>query len=171
MRDVLENILNTLEHSVPERSMRWMNLENLHITLQFLEKVWPEDVNPLIKRVRTELKNTSVFELQINQLEWFPEPKHPKILSLAVGPQEILKALSDSIGYAISSLNYSVESRPYRGHMSIGRLSQHRSQHPLLPQIKVPIIPAILIDEIFLIESKPGNGKNSYYPLAQFNLS
>lgn len=171
MHHFLKNILNTLKQSDPQHSIRWINTENLHITLQFLEKLRPEDVNPLIKQVQSELKNKSVFQLEFNQLEWFPGPSHPKILSLSVGPQDLLKALSDTIGQAISTLNYTVESRPYRGHMSIGRLIQHRPQHTLLPQIKVPIIPPVVIDEFFLIESKPDNGKNSYSPLAQFNLT
>ena len=171
MLALLENILNILKRSAPEHSIRWINRENLHITLQFLKKIEPEDVNPLIEQVRTELKNTRAFQLELHHLEWFPEPRDPKILSLAVGPQDILRTLSATIGHAINALNYPVESRPFRGHMSIGRLPYRRPQSASLSTIKLPVIPPAFINELYLIESKPNNGPTSYYPLAQFNLS
>jgi len=167
----LENLLKTLKRSAPEHSIRWINSENLHITLQFLKKIAPEDVNPLIEQVHTELKNTRAFQLELQHLEWFPEPKHPKILSLAVGPQDILTTLSATIGHAINALNYPVESRPFRGHMSIARLPYRRQQSELLATIKLPTIPSAFINKVYLIESKPSNGRTSYFPLAQFNLS
>ncbi|MCL9684953.1 RNA 2',3'-cyclic phosphodiesterase [Legionella maioricensis] len=171
MHDPLENILKTLKHATPEHSIKWINIKNLHITLQFLKKVQTEDVNPLIEQVRAELKNTKSFQLELNHLEWFPGPRHPKILSLAVGPQDILAALSATIARAITALNYPVELRPFRGHISIGRVPHRRPQPTLLTTIKLPALPPVFINELYLIESKPDNGRTSYLPLAQFSLS
>ena len=147
-------------------------MEKLHVTLQFLKGIQPEHVTSLIEQVRLELKDTPAFQLEFGGLEWFPTPEHPKILSLAVGPQHSLMSLSVAIGHAISTLNYPVESHPFRGHMSLGRLLHYRSQQTaLLQQIKLPPIPPIAINELYLIESRPGKKGNDYHPLAQLALN
>lgn len=171
MSDLLSSVLESLRQSSPEHFIRWAHVENLHITLQFLKNIQPEHVIPLIEKVQIELKNTPTFQLEFHGLEWFPAPDHPKILSLAVGPQNSLTPLSATIGHAISALNYPVESRPFRAHMSIGRLLNNSSkQKVLLNQIKLPTIPPITINELYLVESKSSKGESNYSSLAKFNL-
>jgi 2'-5' RNA ligase len=172
MSDLMSNVLESLKQFTPEHVIKWSRVENLHITLQFLKSIQPEHVVPLIEKVRIELKNTPTFQLEFHGLEWFPTPEHPKILSLAVGSKDILIPLSATIGHAISAFNYPVESRPFRGHMSIGRLLNYSSkQKALLNQIKLPIIPSIPINELYLIESKSSKGGSNYCPLAKFDLT
>ena len=168
LSDLLSSDLESSKQSFPKNFIRWVPIEKWHITLQFLKSIQPEHITPLIERVRMELKNTPALVLEFGDLEWFPTPKHPKILSLEVGPQNILMPLSAAIGHAISALDYPVESKAFRGHMSLGRLLSHQSQkETLLPQIKLP---QIQINEIYLIESKTGKKGTDYYPLAQVGL-
>lgn len=172
LSDCLSSVLESSKQSFPKNLIRWVQIEKLHITLQFLKCIKPEHLTPLIEQVRLELKNIPAFQLEFGGLEWFPTPKHPKILSLAVGPQNILTSLSAAIGHAISALNYPVESRPFQGHMSLGRLLHHRSQQEaLLPEIKLPFIPPIPIRELYLLESKSNKEGTDYYPLAQLTLN
>ena len=171
MNPLLITILESLKQSLPEHWIRWTHVDNVHITLQFLKSIQSQDVPPLIERVHSELKNTPKFQLDFHGLEWFPSVEHPKILSLAVGPKDILKNLSAIIGHAISALNYPVESRPFRGHMSLGRLPKFNLQQKnLLDEIRIPVIPPIFISELYLMESKPSKGGINYHPLAQLNL-
>ncbi|MBA2652608.1 MAG: RNA 2',3'-cyclic phosphodiesterase [Tatlockia sp.] len=169
--DGLTSVLESSKQSLPQNLLRWVHPQKLHITLQFLKNIQPKDLTPLIEKVRLELKKTPPFQLEFGGLEWFPTAKHPSILSLAVGQEACLMPLSAAIGCAISALNYPVESRPFRGHMSLGRVLHHHSlEVELLQQIKLEFIPPILIDEIYLIESKPSKEGREYYPLARIAL-
>lgn len=172
LSNLLSSVLESSKQSLPKNLIRWVHIDKLHITLQFLKNIQPEHVTPLIERVRLELQNIPSFQLVLGGLEWFPTSKHPKILSLVVGPHNILRPLSDAIGHAIDALNYPVEPQPFRGHMSLGRLLHYRSQQVMfLERIKLPFIPPIPINEIYLIESKSGKQGTDYYPLVQLALN
>ncbi len=75
------------------------------------------------------------------------------------------------MGQAISALNYPVETRPFRGHMSLGRLLYSRTPIASISRIKLSDIQPVVINDVYLIESQLGKGKTVYSPLAQFNLS
>jgi len=170
MHALLSDIIESIRHSIPKHLIRWTQVEKIHSTLQFINSIKAEHIAPLIEKARMELKNTPSFQLEFQGLEWFPSPEHPKILSLAVGPHDILMPLSTTLANAISSLNYPIESRPFRGHMTLGRLPYYRMHHELLSKIKVPVIPPVRINKLYLIESKPEKGRTNYLPLAQFRL-
>lgn len=168
---LLSSVIESSKQSLPKNLIKWIQIEKLHITLQFLKSIQPEHVTTLIELVRHEIQKTPAFQLELGDLEWFPTPERPKVLSLKVGPPNILMALSSAIGHAISTLNYPVETMPFRGHMSLGRLIHSRSQPAaFLQQIKLPFIPPVLINELYLIESKFCPQGNEYHPLAQITL-
>lgn len=171
MHAQLTSIIELLKQSIPENSLNWTKIENLHITLQFLSAIQSRDLSSLNKNVAKELKNVASFELEFGDLEWFPMPGQAKILSLDVGPQTVLSELSAKIACAITPLNYPVETRPFRGHMTLGRLFKDKVQQSVpLSQITLPAIPAITIKELYLVESKLGNQGSNYQLLEQFNL-
>ena len=171
IRELLFNHIEQLKISTQPNHFKWVKVESLHITLQFLGHIEPEHLPTLIEKVRAEFINTPAFQLEWGSLEWFPTTKHPKILSMSVGPHDVLTKLSSQIGQAIRSLNYPVESRPFRGHLSLGRLDKSGLQSKTaLEQIQLPIIPITTITEIDLMESKPNEKGSQYSSLTQFKL-
>ena len=167
------HLLKVLKKLKPEcpANIRWVDPKNIHITLQFLSQLLIEDVKPLSDKVREELKNIPHFQLTIGPLEWFPSPKHPKVLSLVVEPQEILLQLANSIAQAVDAFHYPMESRTFRAHMTIGRVQYDKHKKSLLSHIELDAIPPIFIDKIHLMESKLGKEKMDYFPLTQFDLN
>ncbi|WP_040536615.1 RNA 2',3'-cyclic phosphodiesterase [Legionella drancourtii] len=167
----LANLLHTLNFVFPEQSLKWIKVENLHITLQFLSCIQQDQIAFLVNSAQTALKETPAFQLEFGAVEWFPSLTNPKLLSLDVGPHNILKTISVTIGQALSSLNYPMEGRPFRGHMSMGKNLQKLPSYDLLTQIKTPIIPSVLINKIHLMESRVSHDGRSYHSLAEFNLT
>lgn len=172
IQENLSVILAELKQSVPHHFTRWIDIEHLHITLQFLKSTQSEQVPDIINSMQILLKETPAFQLELGSLEWFPSIAHPKIISLAVGPQEVLTTLSTAIGIELKALNIPIETRAFKGHMTLGRLSPHHNlqKELILDHIKIPPVPPVLIDELFYFESKPARGSN-YIPLARFELS
>ncbi|CEG57741.1 RNA 2',3'-cyclic phosphodiesterase [Legionella fallonii] len=171
MQHSLAGLLKTLAFADPQHFIKWIDVDKLHITLQFIKSIQLEDVERLIKQVKTTLKSNAAFQLEFGQLEWFPEPRHPRVISLRVSPQESLKTLALTLAQVISALNYPVETRPFRGHLSLGRLTHSRSQIASLSRIKLSDIQPVVINEFYLMESKLEKGKTVYTSLAQFHLT
>ncbi|HHF7375886.1 RNA 2',3'-cyclic phosphodiesterase [Legionella bozemanae] len=167
----LARSLKTLQNTILSDYIRWVHVEKMHITLQFLGNLPQEQLILLIENVQVAIKNILSFQLQFGHLEWFPTLRHPKILSLSVLPQADLAMLSKVIGHTAVDLNIPVETRIFRGHLTMGRLVRHRIPHELLETIKVQVIPPIMVNKIHLIESRSEKDGQNYYPLAEFKLA
>lgn len=169
-QQLLAEILASAQRCIPAAAVHWMPKENLHITLQFMPEVHLNDLPQLIENVRSSLTNTPSFYLELKGMEFFPTPTHPRIISLAVGPSDCLTQLSTAVGQGIKASNYPVETRAFRGHLTLGRLRRvHQSFS--LEQIKIPLIPRIWINEICLFESRSGKEHSNYIPLAHLELN
>ncbi|MFA6302908.1 MAG: RNA 2',3'-cyclic phosphodiesterase [Legionella sp.] len=166
----LSKIVRNISQVIPEHHLRLSKTEHLHSTLQFIAHVRLQDIKPLSEQVADALKNIPAFELELGALEWFPNSCHPKILSLQVGPYEILKNLSDTLGQVLSRFNYPLEARPFRPHLTLARLKNVDSSAVQLEKIPLVAMHPALISEVHLMESKPDNGTTYYKSLAKFSL-
>ncbi|MCE0721634.1 MULTISPECIES: RNA 2',3'-cyclic phosphodiesterase [Legionella] len=167
----LSRSLKTLQNTLLSDYIRWVHVEKMHITVQFLGNLPQEQLILLSENVQAAIKNILPFQLQFGHLEWFPSLRHPKILSLTVQSQADLAMLSQVIGNTSITLDIPVETRPFRGHLTLGRLIRHRVPYELLETIKGPAIPPIMVNKIHLIESRSEKGRQNYYPLAEFKLA
>lgn len=171
LRNTLKQVLSILESHVPKHAVRWIHLANLHITLQFVGNVHYEHLPELVKNVNQELATFKAFSLEINNLIFFPTQKHPQVIALEVGPSTILAELAHKIGLGIKATNYPVETRPFRGHLSLGRLKSNRKQPYTLDKIELPQFKTQLISEICLFASKATHEGQIYEPLSYCYLS
>lgn len=149
----ITHIMAQLQAHHKRKSIRWCQPQQLHITLQFLAAVKHEHLAALIKNVRAEIEMFLPFELELSELELFPTRYHPRIISLNMNPQEILKDLAQRIGRGILSTGYEVETRPFRGHLTLARLNRVDKQFKLA-EIKFSKIEKISVKEVVLYRSE-----------------
>ena len=168
-QQAIKPVLKSLQQMIPAETVRWTPVQNLHITLQFLQRVEYIHLTQLIEKVRIELETIKPLQLELGDLELLPTANHPRVLSLQVGPPESLASLVRAIGLGIKATNYPVEERPFRGHMTLGRLSKVLSP-PSLAELNFAPFSPTLINEIHLFESKPGRSRSLYIPLERFKL-
>lgn len=169
-QDAMSTVLTTLKQSIPSEAVRWTEINNLHITLQFLPRIQPNQVAELVKSLSGELQNTPAFLLDWGNITLFPNLSHPRIIALEVEPSSSLEQLATTIKHKISALGYPVETRPFRGHLTLGRLRNTVVKQAILKQIKVSLIPSTTVSELYLFESKSNKEGSNYLSLAQFSL-
>ncbi|MFT4057921.1 MAG: RNA 2',3'-cyclic phosphodiesterase [Legionella sp.] len=171
IQPLLVKTLASLRKAFPEQALKWMQPENLHITLQFIGNIPQIQITELIHQVQLAFKNTSALPLQLGQLEWFPSLEQRKLLSLTVEPQDLLRMLSSTLRQILIDLNLGPETLPFRGHMTLGRIVQPSLCLKRLETQTIPSIPEVLIDTIHLLESRSDNSGSNYHPLAEFKLT
>ncbi|KTD27125.1 RNA 2',3'-cyclic phosphodiesterase [Legionella maceachernii] len=170
-RNALRKIVSSLKQELPMKSIRWSAIENLHITLQFLREMQYAHLVQLIEKVRSELQPATAFQLELANLQLFPSLRHPRVIALDVEPHDVLAELSRRIGLGIAALNYPLERKQFRGHLTLARVN-HRDQNlSRVETIQIPQIPKIAIEEICLFESRTGQKSQIYIPLEHFKLS
>lgn len=130
---------------------RFVRPEGLHVTLRFLGGVDPARVAPLAVRARSELAPLRPFRVRLGPAELFPTPRRPRVVALGVEPEAPLAALAAALERAVVALGFAPEERPFRAHLTLGRVRDRR-----FPDVAGLVVPAeeIAVAEAVLFRSE-----------------
>jgi len=125
LRAALASVQQQLRPQVPPRTVRWTAPESIHLTLQFLGDVAPAAVAPITDALRGVCANRPAFDLALEGLGVFPNPRRPRIVWVGiVEASGALNALQQAVGQALAPLGYPPEERPFTPHLTIGRVAR-----------------------------------------------
>jgi 2'-5' RNA ligase len=104
--------------------VRWVTPERLHLTLKFLGTVEPEKVEGIRSSLAKTANGFSSFVIDLTGPGAFPNPRRPQTLWLGVGGEgnASLASLAEAVDAAMSEHGCAREDRPFRGHLTIGRV-------------------------------------------------
>tara|TARA_R110000868_G_scaffold22219_2_gene91273 strand:+ start:103 stop:681 length:579 start_codon:yes stop_codon:yes gene_type:complete len=164
--------LDSLKLRSKTDKIRWTRPENLHITLQFLAEVRGEDVPEMLRHVQKALTAaTSPVNLSFKSLHLFPDPHRPRVLVLDVSQQESLAEWSALVGKGIQDAGYDIEDRPFRAHLSIGRIKTSQMKVlNFIADVMPPAMGEIAVNEVVLFQSEPQADGSRYVPLERIAL-
>ena len=108
-----------------ETLVRWVPIENMHLTLKFLGDVSPSNLELLAQMLRAEMDLFNCFDLRLNGIGSFPNLKRPRVIYIGMQAPAALEALQRGIESASSRLGYGAEERGFSPHLTIGRVKQN----------------------------------------------
>lgn len=171
VKEDLGKFIADLKRKSRTRSIRWTKADNLHITLQFLAEFQLEHIDQLLHQVRQALSDMKAIKISIGKLHLFPNPYLPRVIVLDIAAQEALAEFSAAIGKGIQQLNYEIESRPFRAHLTLGRIKHTRDIHlEFLDKIELPTFHDIAVNDIALFRSDPQPDGSRYTVLDRITL-
>jgi 2'-5' RNA ligase len=102
---------------------KWVETENLHITLKFLGDVPFNDLPVLIKAMRRAAVLIEPFDIEISGSGAFPNVEHPKIIWVGCrqGTEE-LTTLATALEEEVHKIGFAQENRRFSPHLTIGRV-------------------------------------------------
>jgi 2'-5' RNA ligase len=143
-----------MAENIPNRAIRWVAPENMHLTLRFLGDT-PEDKLPVIAAELDAItQQFQPFNLHLHELGCFPNRKRPRVIWAGLSGQlKPLNALQSRIEKAVQSLGWEAENRPFRAHLTIGRVKDSSQAARLTWEqpLEKQVIPAAAVN---LIESQ-----------------
>ena len=128
-------------------AVRWTRVENMHLTLKFLGNIDQHQVAPILIRLRHVGRDCPAFQVEACQLGGFPSLGRPRVIWAGLhdtandedpqGEKHFpLPGLSKAIETALSELNFPVEQRDFRPHVTLGRVRSQRGWGRLLPLVQ-----------------------------------
>jgi len=164
--------ISSLKKKSKSHAIRWTRPENLHVTLQFLAEVKSADLPNLINMVREELFGAiSDATLTFGDLHLFPNPYRPRVIVMDVMPQDKLALLSQLIGNSIKKMGYEIDVRPFRGHLTLGRIKHaHGVNLDFLGEAEKPLFDDLALTEVVLFRSEPLPEGSKYSALERITL-
>jgi 2'-5' RNA ligase len=108
--------------------VKWVEPDNLHITLLFLGEVDDREVPTICRVVAEQVHEQESFQLSIERVGCFPNPRRPRILWIGVGDgTQELCALHDRLEPPLLELGcYRREERKFAPHITLGRVKSDR---------------------------------------------
>jgi 2'-5' RNA ligase len=105
-------------------SVKWVEPENVHLTLKFLGNITAEDVEKLRVRLREALGSYSSFDVTAGKVGCFPGGRRaPRVIWIGLeGAIDRLKEIAVKVDETCAGLGFDPETRPFKAHLTIGRV-------------------------------------------------
>jgi 2'-5' RNA ligase len=126
IRDRLVSLQDNLARAGTQ--VKWVEPDNLHVTLLFLGEVDMVDLPAICEAVAEGARLHEAFPLTVEAVGCFPNPRRPRVLWAGIGEgvQEVC-ALHDSLEKPLLQLGcYRREERHYTPHITLGRVRSER---------------------------------------------
>jgi RNA 2',3'-cyclic 3'-phosphodiesterase len=119
--------------NIPDRAVRWVAPENVHLTLRFLGDTPEDKVSAVTAELDQITHGFPPFSLHLDELGCFPNRKRPRVIWAGLsGGLKTLNALQSRIETAVQALGWPEEGRPFQPHLTIGRVKDSRQAAELL---------------------------------------
>ncbi|MDD5035876.1 MAG: RNA 2',3'-cyclic phosphodiesterase [Methylococcaceae bacterium] len=145
---IREALVAAMERLKSAASARWIRSENLHMTLAFLGDVETHRLDDL--KAAANAVGSPGFTLRLDRIEWW---RKPEVICLTPStPSATLDRLAADLAANLRAVGFTLETRPYRAHLSLARKTVH------LPPDSRLLHPITWTSSSFaLVESRPGS--------------
>ncbi len=151
--------------------VRWSRSETWHVTLAFLGEVDPATVAPLSTRLARAAARYAPMTLRLQGSGAFPRPAAATTLWVGLdAPRPELPRLAASTVAAARRVGIEVDDRPYRPHLTVGRLRTRTDVRDLVAALQPYAGPSWTATELHLVRSHLG-ARPRYEVLAHHPLS
>lgn len=121
----LDDVSQQLREKLIGAPVRWVPVENIHLTLKFLGDVSESNIDMLTDLLQSIVSNVKQFELSVGGLGAYPKPHRPRVIWVGVEAPPDLMIAQRSVESEMSRLGYARERRPFNPHLTLGRVSRH----------------------------------------------
>ena len=174
----IERVQECLRQQVAPRSIRWVKPGAIHLTLKFLGDT-PSDRVGAVKEAMVEAAlQVSPFTFRVSNLGCFPNTRRPRILWAGLeDPTGSLTSLRDAIEAQVVPLGFPTETRPFRPHLTLGRVQRHASKSEVIEagavvfNSPVGAIGEMAVTSVAFIKSDLRPGGAVYTTLAEASLA
>jgi 2'-5' RNA ligase len=171
IKESISSLIDKLRHI--SRGIRWVPVENIHLTIKFLGEVKEDLIPEIEKRLSSICMNHGSFNIAVHRTGAFPNFKYPNVLWIGTDESEELKGLHKDIDESMSGLGFEKEDRRFSPHFTMGRVRDGKGIESILKDLytmKDNFFGSMAVNEILLMKSvlKPTGAE--YSKIAVFKL-
>jgi 2'-5' RNA ligase len=172
----LDELQADLRRRLQNMPIRWVKPQKIHLTLKFLGDVPADQIDAVAEALRAACVGVPPFEFELAGLGCFPTPRRPRVIWVGTeGDLTLLHQLRDAVEEHIAPLGYPTERRPFRPHLTLGRVKraspgQARQIGAEITAAKVGTLAQVRVEEVSLMRSDLSPAGAKYTRLAVVRL-
>ncbi|OFX90137.1 MAG: 2'-5' RNA ligase [Bacteroidetes bacterium GWF2_33_16] len=124
-------LFSNIKSNLRDSTVNWVDTENMHLTLFFLGATNEEQIPVICRHLKEELENTTSFSFSLKGLGVFKSLLDPRILWIGIENADKLKVIKEKIDKALIKLDFKVEDREFKPHLTIGRIKYLKKENEL----------------------------------------
>ncbi len=171
VREKLVVVLQRLQRT--SASVKWVEPENLHLTLKFLGEVPEEQIELVTEALKTVAQATEPFSFVVKGVGGFPDLRRPRVLWVGVEATQPLIRLQQLVEKAMEQLGFAPEERAYHPHITIGRVKATtgiEKVREILSEYANVEFGEVFISHLTLFRSDLSREGPTYTPLAKLSF-
>lgn len=136
--EVRKNIAELIiELKTVDAAVKWVEAQNLHITLKFLGWVEDRKIDNMMELTSKAVAGMGSFKAKFEGMGTFPPGKSPRVVWVGVseGGDKLIK-LASSLEETLSNAGYRSEKREFNSHVTIGRIKESNGVDKLKEKIE-----------------------------------
>ena len=171
--DNIQALQNRLKKSI-KGAIRWVRPEGIHLTLKFFGDISAYDVENISETIASKTTTVPPITLEIRGMGAFPDVNRPRVIWLGItGQLAPLLSLQRDLEEVFSKLGFPKENRPFRAHLTMGRVRVPKGIIGLAPSVEAGrnlMAGNFTVGEITLFQSSLSPQGAIYSKLAAFPL-
>ena len=175
--DEVKKVVGEVEDELSQAGadVKWVVPGNVHITLKFLGNILVDSVDVLVRPLADGLRGERSFEVTLAGTGTFPHGRRaPRVVWIGMEDgKERLAEIAGSVEETCFRLGYEKEDRPFRPHLTIGRVRRGSCNLARLSEHveKVEFKPLKMkVNRVNLVRSKLSPRGPAYTVLESFTL-
>jgi len=155
----IQESTRTLRQSLGNELIRWVPMQNVHLTLKFLGDVSSANLDLIKQMLTVEAEQHPCSEIQVKGIGSFPNSRRPRVIWIGLQAPPVLESLQRSIESASARLGYGADEKGFSPHLTIGRVKQNLSAPEIqrirnaLEQTKIGLLGIVQVDAVHLFKS------------------
>lgn len=161
----------------PEKTLKWVETENLHLTIKFLGEIDEQTAAQVKRTLSVALKDQHSFEIEISGLGMYPNKNKPRVIWLGITGAGPLADIYKVTNHELAKLEIQPEQRPFSPHLTIARIrrnTDHKAAQQIgeiLSKYQVDPLGTITITQVHLYQSDLTPSGPIYTRLHSVNLN
>lgn len=155
----IDGVSQDLKARLKNIPIRWVPVENIHLTLKFLGNVSSANLEILKDILGKVASNHSECDISVGGIGAFPKTYNPRVIWIGMEVSQELITLQHNLEIETARLGYSRERRPFSPHLTFGRVSRNASAQDVhkiagvLEDYKVGFLGADRLNTVYLYRS------------------
>lgn len=125
LRQALGRVQGKFKRQIAPRDVRWVEIENLHLTLKFLGDTPRSRLPEIEAALRAACAGHAPFEIGFEGRGCFPNLRRPRVIWVAVRDRGLaLARLQADVEKHVAPLGWPTEERGFSPHLTLGRVAR-----------------------------------------------